>query len=74
MPNGIVFYVGASLANISLLQVSGSAAKLARDKACHHFTLLLSVDRNRLATCLRPNPHVSPGNRDVEGVMSYLIH
>ena len=29
-------------------QISGTAAKLVRDKAYHHCTLLLSADKNRL--------------------------
>jgi len=33
---------------VLLLQISGTAAKLARTKAYHHFTLLFNTDKNRL--------------------------
>lgn len=46
--------------NVMLLfmQVSGSAAKLGKDKGYHHFTLLLDVDKSNLHSLLRPNPRV----------------
>ena len=53
---------------VSIPQVSGTSAKLARDSAYHHFTLLLNVDTSNLHQLLRPHSEVSllPSNKNRE--------
>ena len=42
------------------MQVSGSSAKLTKNSAYHHFTLLLNANRDNLHSCLRPHPNLRP--------------
>ena len=51
-----------SIFNLLFVQVSGSSARLTKNSAYHHFTLLLNVDKASLRSSLQSHPQLQPSN------------
>ena len=57
------------------VQVSGSSAKLDKDSAYHHFTLLLNINQSDLSSFLKPHLHVDLSSSiATASVMSNIIN